>query len=67
MLGMITNLAKAAASLASAPIVAVADLATLPSSALDGRGPFDRTAEALKKAGEALDAAVAPQKDGGEA
>ncbi|CAA2106065.1 hypothetical protein [Variovorax paradoxus] len=66
MLGMITNLAKAAVSLASAPLVAVADLATLPSSALDGRGPFDRTAEVLKKAGRALEAAVVPEEEGRE-
>lgn len=60
MFGVITNLAKAVVSVASAPVLAVADLVTLPDSALDGRGPFDRTAEALRKAGEALDSAVAP-------
>lgn len=61
MFQMITNLAKAVVSVASAPVLAIADLATLPDSALDGRGPFDRTAEAFKKAGKALDAAVAPK------
>lgn len=59
----LTNLTKSAVALAAAPVVLVADIVTLPASSMDPhRGPFDRTADMLDKAGRALDAAVEPER-----
>ena len=49
---IIEKLSKALVAVVVAPAALVADLATLPSSAHDGRGPFDRTAMMLKAAGK---------------
>lgn len=57
---MLLNLCKAAVAVAVSPVLAVADIATLPASAYDGRHPFTRTRDALRTAGRALDAATAP-------
>ena len=59
MFGILTNLTKAAAAVAMAPVAAVADIVTLPISATDlDRGPFDRTASMLNAAGKAAKKAV---------
>lgn len=55
---ILTNLLKAVVAVAAAPVVVIADLATLPASAHAGRGPFDKTAGVLRTAGKALDAAI---------
>lgn len=59
---MLTNLLKAVVAVAAAPMVVIADLATLPASAHAGRGPFDKTAGVLRTAGKALDAAIKPRE-----
>ena len=63
MFEILSNLTKAAVSVAAAPIALVADVVTLPASAEDPhRGPFDRTSACFDAAGEAFKAAVAPDK-----
>lgn len=58
-MNLLTNLVKAAVSVALTPVAAVADVLTLPASSLDPyRGPFDRTAAMLKNAGECAVEAV---------
>jgi len=57
---MLRNLCKAVVAAAASPVLAVADLATLPASAYDGRHPFSRARTALRTAGRALDAAIEP-------
>ena len=58
---MLLNLLKATVSVAITPVTLVADILTLPASALDGDGPFDRTAAMLKNANECLAEAVMPE------
>lgn len=66
MFDMLKNLTKAAVAVAVAPIDAVVDIATLPVSAEDPQaGMFDRTTKRLKQAGDALDAALKPEKPDG--
>ncbi len=60
MFGMLTNLTKAVVAVAVAPVDAVVDVITLPASASDGTGPFDRTAKRLSQAADAMDAALKP-------
>jgi hypothetical protein len=59
---MLVNLFKAVVAAAVTPVTLVADLATLPSSAYNNRGPFDRTARKLQQSSAALDAALQPKK-----
>lgn len=64
MLGLLTNLTKAAVAVVATPVALVADVLTLPASSMDPyRGPFERTARTLKQAGDAFDEAVTPGKD----
>lgn len=64
MFNLLTNLVKAAVAVAASPVAATVDLVTLPASSLDPqRGPFDRTADLLKTAGECIDEAVKPTKE----
>jgi hypothetical protein len=64
MFSMLKNLTKAVVAVAVTPVDAVVDVLTLPASSLDPhRGPFDHTAKRLQQAGDALDAAIKPEKD----
>ena len=62
-MGILSNLTKAALNVAVSPVALVVDLATLPASSLDLKGPFDRTADCLKRAGKCVEAAVEPDRD----
>lgn len=62
-MSIFANLTKACIGVVAAPVMIVADVLTLPSSAMDGRGPFDRTAKTLGAAGDALAEAIKPQKE----
>ncbi len=64
---MLLNLLKATVSVALTPVTLVADILTLPASALDGDGPFDRTAAMLKTAQECVKETVAPESNKEEA
>lgn len=61
-MNVLTNILKAVVAVAAAPVVVIADVATLPASAHAGRGPFDKTADVLRTAGKALDAAIKPER-----
>lgn len=64
MLNMLTNLTKATVAVAVSPVAIVADVLTLPASSMDPyRGPFDRTAAALKAAGQCATEAIRPKKE----
>lgn len=59
MFSMLSNLTKAAVSVALAPVVIVVDVVTLPATADDPRkGAFDNTAKLLSNAGECISKAV---------
>jgi hypothetical protein len=58
MFGMLTNLSKAIVSVAIAPVALVVDIVTLPASAENNSGPFDRTTKLLDNAGECIKEAV---------
>jgi hypothetical protein len=63
MFEMLGNLAKAAVSVAVAPVALAVDIVTLPASAEDPhRGAFDRTAALLDNAGDCVKAAVTPEQ-----
>jgi len=62
MFDMITSIAKAAVGVVVAPVSLMVDVVTLPDSALDGKGPFDRTEKTLKSVVQNLDDAVSPGK-----
>lgn len=62
-MGILSNLTKAALNVAVSPVALVVDIATLPSSALEIKGPFDRTANCLKRAGRCIEAATEPDND----
>ena len=58
-MSILGNLAKAALNVAATPVALAVDLATLPASSMDLRkGPFDRTAKCLRRAGEATEDAL---------
>lgn len=65
MLTAFENLVKGVVSaVVVAPAALIADICTLPASSMDPyRGPFTRTARALKNAGECFDEAVKPVKE----
>lgn len=64
MLGMLSNLAKAAIAAGATPVALVADVLTLPASSMDPhRGPFDNTGTMLKTAAECFKEAVKPVKE----
>lgn len=52
-MSILGNLTKAALNVVAAPVALVVDVATLPSSAYDLKGPFDRTGNCLKRAVDA--------------
>lgn len=60
-MNILTNLARAAVSVAVAPVAAVADVLTLPSSAYNDRHPFARTGALLSNACECVRQAVKPE------
>lgn len=61
MLKILTHLTKAAVCVAVAPVALVADLATLPESAMHPtKGPFSRTGQLLGAAGRNVKEAVEP-------
>ena len=62
---MLTNLLKAAVSVAVAPVAAVVDVVALPSDALDGKDAFSRTGALLDNAGHCVAEAVKPEREGG--
>jgi hypothetical protein len=55
---MISNLLKAAVSVALSPVALVVDVVTFPASTLDGNDPFKRTGALLKNAGDCVSEAV---------
>jgi len=61
MFKMLSNLAKAAVSVAVTPVMLVADVVTIPDSAMNNTAPFKRTADMLQNAGECIDRAVTPE------
>ncbi len=64
MFKMLSNLAKAAVSVAVTPVTAAVDILTIPDSACDPhKGVFDRTAKKFQQAADAIDEAVKPEKD----
>ncbi len=64
MFKMLSNLAKAAISVAVTPVTAAVDILTIPDSACDPHtGVFDRTAKKFQQAADAIDEAVKPEKD----
>ena len=60
MLKMLSNLTKAAVSVAVTPAAVIADVLTLPASAHDNTAPFRRTAQLLNNAGVCVQKAVEP-------
>lgn len=55
MFSLLSNLTKAAVSVALSPVALAVDIVTLPASAEDPkRGAFDRTAKLLDAAGSAI-------------
>lgn len=60
---MFNNLLKAAVAVMVTPVTLIADVVTLPSSAYNNRGPFDRTVRKLQQSSAALDAALQPKKN----
>lgn len=64
MFSMLSNLTKAAVAVVVTPVALVADVITLPASALDHRREaFGRTEAMLKAAGDATTEAVKPSRD----
>lgn len=61
MFSFVSSIAKAAVSVAAAPVALVADLATLPASAEGNGSPFSRTEKMLTAAGQNLTNAVRPE------
>ena len=62
-MGILSNLTKAVVNVAVSPVALVVDIATLPASACDLKGPFDRTANCFKRAGRCVEAAAEPDRD----
>lgn len=60
MFDLLTNTIKAAVAVAVSPVDMVVDVVTLPSTALEGKHAFGRTAKRFQQAAEAIDAAVSP-------
>lgn len=64
MFGIFEDLTKAAVATVVTPVALVADVLTLPASAMDpNRGAFDRTEAMLDAVGDNLNKAVTPRKD----
>lgn len=63
MFGMLSNLAKAAVSVAVTPVTAAVDAVMLPVDATEGEDVFKRTGAMLKNAGDCVQQAVKPEKD----
>ena len=59
---MLTNLIKAAVSVAVTPAAVIADVLTLPASAHDGKATFGRTAQLLNNAGANVQSAIEPSR-----
>ena len=57
---VVSNVVKAGVAVVVTPVALATDFVTLPSSALNGRGPFPRTGKMLDAAGDAITAAVKP-------
>lgn len=60
MFGMFESLAKAAVGVVTVPVNLVVDVVTLPSTAFDGKGPFDRTGGAIGDVVQNLKDATTP-------
>ena len=54
MFSILTNLTKSAVAVVATPVALVADVLTLPSSAMDGRDAFGKTGQMLDAAGKAI-------------
>lgn len=54
----LTNVVKAGIAVTVSPVALVADIVTLPGSAVDNKPPFARTAKMLNAAGECISQAV---------
>ncbi|SOY65644.1 exported hypothetical protein [Cupriavidus phytorum] len=66
MFATLTNTIKAAVAVAVSPAAVIADLATLPSTAYEGKPAFGKTSAVLSKAGDAMNAALRPTAPNGE-
>ena len=62
MFDILSNTIKAAVAVVVSPVDVVVDVVTLPSTALDGKGPFDRTTRRFQQAADAINAAVKPKE-----
>ena len=62
MFGMLESLAKAAVAVVTVPVNLVVDVATLPSTAFDGKAPFGNTSEAIGDMVQNLKNATKPDK-----
>lgn len=60
-MNIFSNVVLAGLAVAAAPIAAVADVLTLPSSAYDNKPPFERTGAMLGAAGASFKAAITPE------
>ncbi|MCA7085833.1 hypothetical protein K7G19_19780 [Cupriavidus sp. DB3] len=63
MLDILSNTIKAAVAVAVSPVDMVVDVVTLPSTALEGKDAFGRTAKRFQQVAEAIDAAVKPKRE----
>ena len=62
-MSIFANLTKACVGVVASPVMLVADLLTLPSSAYDNKPAFGRTAKTLNAAGDCLAAAIKPKQE----
>lgn len=58
-----TNLTKAAVAVAVSPVAVVADVLTLPSTAIDGKPAFGKTTTMLRGAGDCMREAIKPESE----
>lgn len=62
MFGLIENLAKAAVSVAVAPVALVVDVVKLPATAYDNKPAFGNTQRMLSNAGDCFNEATRPKR-----
>jgi hypothetical protein len=60
MFDILANVVKAGVAVVASPVALVADIVTLPSTALDGKPAFGRTGKMLGAAGDCISEAVRP-------
>lgn len=62
MFSILTNLTKAAVSVAVAPVAVAVDVVKLPVTADSLENPFKHTEKVLNNAGECVNEAIKPEK-----